>query len=142
MNVNQAILKIENLLKELTNLTDSKYLLGKEELEVIKKNLLPLNFKERTIIERLKIEKIAVYCDTEEKANDFLKLLQASDFIWRIGEKLTENNNYSIYTSATCYSGNGNYIKFGEVSYYKKENYEIITYDEFMNEYKEEKRWN
>ncbi len=91
------------------------------------------------IIEEFKEGGIAVHCDTEEKANAFLTLLHEHGFGWRSGQELTKINNYSIYKNTTCYIGDENDVQYSEMDFYKSRSYEIISFDEFMNEYNKEK---
>lgn len=92
------------------------------------------------IIERLKTEKIAVHCDTEEKANAFLKLLYEHGFKWRVHKELTDHNNYNVYLNETCYKCEDMYVLICGKVYFEKGGYEIITFDEFMNEYNKENK--
>jgi len=50
-----------------------------------------------------KYEGKAVHCDTEEKANEFLKLADSLGFKWNGGNSLIEYNNWDWYKSTTCY---------------------------------------
>ena len=91
------------------------------------------------IIERLKTEAIAVHCDTEEKANDFLEVLHNHGCKWLSDYELTHHNNYRIYTNETCYIVNQNSkVEYSDKKFYENNNYKIISYDEFMKLYIDE----
>jgi len=45
----------------------------------------------------------AVWCKTEELANEFLELADGFGLKWTSGDKLTEYNNYNEYEKETCY---------------------------------------
>lgn len=72
-------------------------------------------------------EKLAIHCDTEEKAD---KLLKAFD---RLGKKWCENvsyletNGYSHYGQMSCYSNNR---CISDCNYYKNNGYTIYEFDE------------
>ena len=47
--------------------------------------------------EDFKNGKIAVHCDTEEKAKDFLKECEKQEIKWVCGDKATHNTRYKRY---------------------------------------------
>lgn len=73
---------------------------------------------------------IAVHCDTEEKANDFLKCFYnaKTDYIY----KNNYDNFWDEYKENTCYFydciGDGNC--FSDINYLKEEGYKIMKWEE------------
>lgn len=93
------------------------------------------------IIERLKTEKIAVHCDTEEKHKEFLKVLHDKGLSWNSGHSLIDYEffNYECPINRTCYIVNQNSrVEYCEKEFYENRNYKIISYDEFIKEYNKE----
>ena len=78
-------------------------------------------------------EKLAIHCDTEEKAKKLLKVFDKVCRCWANGESYAKYTNWEIYEEATCYSNNGYYGRIG----YFKEFYNIIEFDEIELEVEE-----
>lgn len=57
-------------------------------------------------------KRIAVHCDTEEKANAFLQKCEKLGILWCSGEKATNRNNWQEYKEQTYYE-----ITFGDIAY-------------------------
>ena len=57
--------------------------------------------------------KIAVHCDTEEKANVFLKGCDKQKIIWARNDKCAMCNNWAYYCEETCYCCFSDYGKLG-----------------------------
>lgn len=71
-------------------------------------------------LKKYKNSKTVIHCDTEEKANDLLKYLDEQGIIWRIGDRLTENNYWEDYKERTCYNCNyENVLTYGSKYTYK-----------------------
>ena len=71
-------------------------------------------------------KKIAVHCNTEEKANEFLALAHTYGYKWRSGHSYLEYNNWQVKEEETCY-----YLDCGEyagLQYFKDYCYKIIEY--------------
>lgn len=71
--------------------------------------------------------RIAVYCVTEELANEFLKKADEFGYEWNSGDKYTDRNYYHISNVCYCickgvYSGKQEYLNRG---------YEIVTFKGF-----------
>lgn len=88
--------------------------------------------------------KIVVHCDTEEKANDFLRECNKRDFKWRDGTSLICNNYWMFYKENTYYINNFEltyqkivYLDMGYISKanLKKTNAQIIEWE--VNKMKE-----
>lgn len=71
-------------------------------------------------------EKIAVHCDTEEKAINFLKLADKFGYRWTSGDSLKLKTNYDRYGNETCYDLI--LCQFCRKEFYKQENYKIIKF--------------
>lgn len=70
----------------------------------------------------------AVHCDTEEKANEFLALADSVGYKWVDGKSLIEENFWEEFKKETCYEIKKGGFMYGEVDFYKKNNYQIIEY--------------
>lgn len=79
--------------------------------------------------DRFKNGEIAVHCDTEEKANDFLKECDKKGMRWVIGDDTTYDNNYYKYVERTCYRGGRELLTFGHENYFKNKGIEIIKWE-------------
>ena len=86
---------------------------------------------------KFKNEKIAVWCDTEEKAREFVKECYKRGMKW--SSSSLENETYFVqYKKDTCYDfytdGNKNKLMFCDKFYYERNNYKIIKWEsEKMN---------
>lgn len=81
--------------------------------------------------DRFKNGKIAVHCDTEEKANDFLKECNKQGITWTDGDKTTEINCWFWYekdTSYACSDGKSK-LTFEFLEHYKDKELEIIKWE-------------
>lgn len=75
---------------------------------------------------------IAVHCDTEEKAKDFLKECEKRDIGWSSGKKANHNTNWDSYKIDTCYSCyilRERELGYGSKHFFKKEGLEIIKWE-------------
>lgn len=57
-------------------------------------------------------KRIAVHCDTEEKANAFLQKCEKLNIYWCSGKNATSQNKWQEYKEQTCYE-----ITFGDIAY-------------------------
>lgn len=75
-------------------------------------------------------KKIAVHCDTEEKAKAFLKECEKAGVEWCSGYKPTIHTNWQSYGADTCYDFwvNNDKLGFARINWFKSKNYEIIEY--------------
>lgn len=89
------------------------------------------------ITEKLLNGRIVIHCDTEEKAKNLLSYLDSKGFKWISGVKPTDYTNWWVYTKDTCYrfSIDRKFIFFSDYKDYESEDYEIISYEEFMKGY-------
>ena len=81
--------------------------------------------------DRFKNGKIAVHCDTEEKANYFLKECDKQGIIWNDGDKTTEINCWFWHkknTSYACSCGKSKLV-FDFLEYHKDKGLEIIKWE-------------
>jgi len=75
-------------------------------------------------------EKVAVWCDTEEKAREFIKQAYENGYEWAVGDK---NTRFSCYKTKTCYKLYDNKtIKTSDIDYFEKENYTIIPFNDLI----------
>lgn len=89
--------------------------------------------------EKFKKGGIAVHCDTEEKANDFLNECDKKTIVWLWAKRTTEYNNWNRYSSETGYRCNGeNELGYAPLEYYKNNRNQIVQWE--IDEKKEEKR--
>lgn len=74
-------------------------------------------------------EKVAVHCDTEEKAKAYLALEDSFGTIWCTGKKLSETK-WDCYKKKTCYSlFKDGTIVFGDLKWYRTEGYKIVEFE-------------
>ena len=73
---------------------------------------------------------VAVHCDTEEKANEFLALADSVGYKWFTGVGLVGRNYWKDFGKETCYKVGKYGLTFDCVAYFKENNYEyeIIEY--------------
>jgi hypothetical protein len=74
-----------------------------------------------------KNDKVAVHCDTLEKAEDFIDRCITHGFVWYGGSKLDINEPLWIDKNM-CYSSNHNEVSFSNIKYYKENNCNIIEW--------------
>ena len=74
-------------------------------------------------------EKVAVHCDTEEKAKAYFTLEDSLGTVWGSGEKLSETD-WDCYKKETCYSlfKDGTLV-IGELDWYKRNGYKIVEFE-------------
>lgn len=87
-------------------------------------------------LKEYKYSKTVIHCDTEEKANDLLKYLDEQGIIWRVGDRLTENNYWDDYEEQTCYNCNyENVLTYGSKYTYKHNiiEWEIVEFKSLNN---------
>jgi len=76
--------------------------------------------------------KDVVHCDTEEKANEILKLAHKAGKRWSSGNSFLSANNYLSYKSETCYDFNDGSFCYKE--WYLERGYNIIPADTMLSE--------
>jgi len=78
---------------------------------------------------------IAVWCNTEGKAEKFIKYIESIGLTW-YGFSIFGYACYDKYKSDTCYclSNSGNGIQYGSHEYFASTGYEIVSFDKFMEE--------
>lgn len=79
--------------------------------------------------DRFKSGEIAVHCNTEEKANDFLKECDKKGMKWVTGENATYDNNYYKHDERTCYRGGRDILTFIDENYFKNKGIEIVKWE-------------
>lgn len=72
--------------------------------------------------------KMAVLCDTEEKAKAFLKKCHARGMKWSNGKDSLEHTYWNVYRQNTCYSCYDKRLMYSPTNYYKGKGYEIVQY--------------
>ena len=72
--------------------------------------------------------KIAVHCDTEEKANKLLKAFDKMGWGWSSGLRYTDINRWGRYREKTCYHPTIGVRSFGDTEWYADEGYTIIEF--------------
>ena len=72
-------------------------------------------------------EKLAIHCNTEEKANKLLTLFDKMGKKWFSGNSYLKVNCWDEYEKDTCYS---NQYGYAEIDFYKKDNYTIYEFDD------------
>lgn len=77
--------------------------------------------------------KDVVHCDTEEKANEILKLAEEAGKRWVYGGRFVDCSKYSEYSSKTCYDFTVG--QYASVNYYMREGYNIVSADQILSEF-------
>lgn len=81
--------------------------------------------------DEFKNEKIAVWCDTEEKAREFVDECYKNNITW--GKGRIKEPKFDFYKENTCYNFEidlyNSRLMFTEKSYYEKNNYKIIKWE-------------
>ena len=73
----------------------------------------------------------AVHCDTEEKANKFLKLAHGFGYHWRDGESLLHQNYYYDCQEETSYLVDDDYgFSYDDLKLYKNRGYTIVEFEQ------------
>ena len=72
-------------------------------------------------------EKLAIHCDTEEKANKLLKAFDRLGKTWCDDESYLSCNEYNDYKDETCYSNKGGYEEY---EFYKDHLCTIYEFEE------------
>ena len=90
------------------------------------------------IMQRFKDIEFVVNCKTEEQAKQFISICYDNGLEWFNNSK-TETN-WNKYNKDTCYRAVDPEIVYANINYYKKADYKIITFDEFMKEHKDMKK--
>lgn len=79
-------------------------------------------------------EKLAIHCDTEEKANKLLKAFDKLGKKWAFGNSYLEENCWNGYEKYTCYSNNNGYTG---INWFKANDYKIYEFEDVIIEDKE-----
>lgn len=72
-------------------------------------------------------EKLAIHCNTEEKAIKLLKVFDKMDKRWSTGDRYSKNNYWNEYEKDTCYN-NGN--QYSPIYYFKSNNYKVYEFED------------
>ena len=70
-------------------------------------------------------KKVAIHCDTEEKAKAFLKFLKSIGYKWLSGKDLESKTMWDIHKDKTVYfliNAHKDFVVFGTIDGYAKEN--------------------
>lgn len=78
---------------------------------------------------RFKNGEIAVHCDTEEKADDFLKECEKRNIKWIGGDNATHHNHYSVNFGLTCYCGKKGVLTYSDKVYFIQEGTTIVKWE-------------
>ena len=75
---------------------------------------------------------IAVWCNTEEKAEKFIEYAKSIGLTW-YGFSIFGYACYDKYKSDTCYclSDTGNSIQYSGIDYFKEVKFDIIEFEDF-----------
>ena len=90
------------------------------------------------IIERFRNEKLVVHCGSEEKARLFIKICYKNGMEWRSGD-VSNTFFYEYDKIAYRCDGYSSCLSYSSIRHYCKEGYEVITFEEFMEEYRKMK---
>ena len=79
-------------------------------------------------LEEFKKEFIAINCQTEKEAREFLKYLDSKGLQWCDDSSLLEETEWEDYEEKTCYTYNDDSIIYCPADYCKMQDYTIIPY--------------
>lgn len=79
--------------------------------------------------EEFKNGEIAVHCDTEEKADDFLKECEKRNIKWIGGDNATHHNHYSVNFGLTCYCGKKGVLTYSDKVYFIQKGTTIVKWE-------------
>ena len=71
---------------------------------------------------------VAIHCDTEEKANEFLALADSFGYKWVNKRELINYSQWEIYKEKTCYEVTKQGLMFSDKNYFKVNGYQFIEY--------------
>ena len=74
--------------------------------------------------------KFVMHCKTEEEAKDFCQYLDSVGRKWCSGDSYIGHTAYKWYEEKTAYNFNEGF--YCDTDYYKKENYTILEWEDFM----------
>lgn len=80
-------------------------------------------------IEDLSKGEIAIWCNTEEKADDFLAYLESKGILWSSGDSPTNDNKWYVETKNTCYRIAGDGLRYDSMSQYIESGKEILEWE-------------
>lgn len=69
---------------------------------------------------------VAVHCDTEEKAEAFLRECKSHGMRWNDGGNLSDDTWWDSYGPDTCYDAEGRLIAYAPASFFKKSKYTVV----------------
>lgn len=72
-------------------------------------------------------EKLAIHCDTEEKAKTLLKVFDDDGYRWVEENRYTDESYWYVFKEDTCYSNECLYCRIG---FYQEMHYKIIEFEE------------
>lgn len=86
-----------------------------------------MEFNNKQFWNEFKNEKFVIHCDTEEKANEFLKHCEENGIGW-IWENATDKNYYDRNFDKTCYRYDKDdlTLSVSNICYYRNGKYNII----------------
>ena len=71
--------------------------------------------------------KLAIHCDTEEKATKLLKVFDKMGHRWAAGNSYIEDTCWEPYEEETCYSNDGS---FGSIVAFREYGYTVLEFEE------------
>ena len=85
------------------------------------------------LLEKAKIEKIAVHTANEKQAKTLLKMLDEKGYKWLGESKLTTETLYEFNKESTCYDFNFHKkVCVSPFGWYKREHYTIIEFSDII----------
>jgi hypothetical protein len=93
--------------------------------------------------ERFVTGKVAVNCDTKEKADDFINKCKEKGFVWCGGDRIIDSNNWDIYRNVSCYAYHRfsqsilsrsplspeSGLSYADIKWFKENEYKIIKWE-------------
>jgi len=75
-------------------------------------------------------ESLAVHCESEDLAKEFLKYCQDKGMRWHGGGVLLDTQ-WEEHKEKTCYWGNRNYISYSSIDYCQELNTKVVGFEGF-----------
>ncbi|HBS10668.1 MAG TPA: hypothetical protein DEA28_02965 [Firmicutes bacterium] len=73
------------------------------------------------------LDRLAIHCDTEEKADKLLEAFDKYGESWSVDSRYTDINYWNEYKEKTCYD---NDIAYCDINSYKEDNYTIYEFED------------
>lgn len=124
------------------NVNENQWVWGASNLELVEEStkIRVYNIDNKLVtlsLQYIKENRVAIHCDTEEKADEFLSKLDKEGVTWCSGESVIGFSKYDTYGEATCYDlyyEDNNTLRYYNINYYSRNAYNIYKYAKDVEE--------